>query len=95
MRNFFAAGLALSALLGALTGNAHAVEYPWCSIEAGSRQCNFASRAECAASSSRGFGSLCSQNPSYRGPPEGAVGEAVRVRSDRSRHTSPKHIAAH
>lgn len=85
MRTFVVAGLALSA---AWVGDARAVEYPWCSNEGGSVQCHYSSRADCNASSSRGFGSLCTQNPSYRGAPEGQVGQTTRAK--KVRRKSPR-----
>jgi len=88
MRRFFVAGLASSAVLAVLVGDARAVEYPWCSNDAGTRQCHFATREDCNASSSRGFGGLCMQNPSYRGPSEGQVGQATRAKT--VRHKSPR-----
>jgi hypothetical protein len=83
MRKFVVAGLALSALAAVLAGDARAVEYPWCSSDGGSRQCHFSSREDCVASSSRGFGGLCMQNPSYRGPAEGQAGQGARKTSRR------------
>jgi len=85
MRRFVVAGLASSAVLAVLAGDARAVEYPWCSNEGGSRQCHYSSREDCNASSSRGFGGLCSQNPSYRGPSEGQAGPTTRAKTVRQK----------
>jgi Protein of unknown function (DUF3551) len=80
MRKFVVAGLALSALSA---GDARAVEYPWCSSDGGSRQCHYSSREDCIASSGRGFGGLCMQNPSYRGAAEGQASPGTRKASRR------------
>jgi hypothetical protein len=81
MRQLIIAGLALSAVLTA-SEQVHAVEYPWCTTESGTRQCVFSSREECAASSTRGFGSSCFQNPSFRGAMS-AADQANRTRPAR------------
>jgi hypothetical protein len=94
MRKLMTAGLAISAVFTALGEAGAYVDYPWCTITGGgSRQCTFSSREDCVGNSSRGFGSLCMENPYYRGAPQAAVGQAVRAKSSAARQKSPKHTA--
>jgi hypothetical protein len=84
------AALALGGVFTAV-GEVRAYDYPWCTIEGGSRLCCFASREECNATSARGFGSLCMQNPSYRGGATAVAQGDARP----ARHRSAKRHSDH
>src|SRR5579871_864253 len=84
MRKLIAAGLAASAALAG-SGRAYAVEYPWCTVDAGSRQCIYSSREECGQAPREDLAVCASKIRPIADPRSPRIRETAQRRLDASR----------